>query len=123
MGVTEAVWVLSLRTVHCMAWLRESLAIMVAWLWTSLLHAVKHKGTKLDCIRRDAKQLKKIPLHLALVVLEGDVSHSDLANLVIWAFSAGVHNVSLYDPNGRFPGHFSPASFRSELSEIGWRVF
>ena len=110
MGVTEAAWTLSLRTVHCMVWLRESLAVLVAWLWISLLHAVKHKGTKLDCIQRDAKLLKKIPLHLALVVQEEDLSHSDLANLVIWAFSAGVHNVSLYDPNGKcvgFPGHYT----------------
>ena len=101
MGAMEAFWIFSLRTIHCIVWLRQSLAVTAAWVWTGLLHAMKHKGTKLECIQRDSKQLKKIPLHLALVVQEDDLSHSDLANLVVWAFSAGVHNVSLYDPNGK----------------------
>ena len=100
MGFSENVLSFSLRTVHWFLWLRESISFMVLWLWTSILYAVKHKGDKLECIQADAKQLKKIPMHLAVVVQEDELSHTDLAKVVAWSFSAGVHNVSLYDPKG-----------------------
>jgi dehydrodolichyl diphosphate syntase complex subunit NUS1 len=46
------------------------------------------------------KELKKLPLHMALVVNEAHVSHVDLARLVNWCFAVGTHCVSLYDPRG-----------------------
>lgn len=99
MGFAEAVWSFSLKTVHFFLYLRDSIGYLLAWIWAGILYAVKHKGTKLECIQKDVKQLKKIPMHLAFVVYE-DASFEDLARLVTWSFSAGIHNVSLYDPNG-----------------------
>ena len=101
MGFVDAVLDYSLRGLHSLIWLRENVALMLLWLWTSILYPVKHKGTKLECIQTDVKKLKKLPLHLALIVVEEEMSHLDLARLVTWSFSFGVHNVSLYDPNGK----------------------
>lgn len=100
MGGAELVWTISLRTVHTLLWLRESLRLMMVWVWTSLLYAVKHKGTKLECIQGDMKELKKVPMHIAMVVQEEELLYSDLANIVVWSFCVGVRNVSLYDPKG-----------------------
>jgi len=100
MGGAELVWTISLRTVHTLLWLRESLRLMMVWVWTSLLYAVKHKGTKLECIQCDMKELKKVPMHIAMVVQEEELLYSDLANIVVWSFCVGVRNVSLYDPKG-----------------------
>ena len=66
-----------------------------------MLYVAKHKGSKLECIQRDVKELKKLPLHMALVVNESHVSHVDLARLVNWCFAVGTHCVSLYDPRGQ----------------------
>ena len=100
MGGVDLIWTASLRTVHLLFWLQESVGLMVAWVWASVLYAVKHKGTKLECIQGDMKELKKVPMHLAIVVQEEELSYSDLANIVVWSFSVGVRNVSLYDPKG-----------------------
>ena len=64
------------------------------------MYAVKHKGSKLECIRKDVKELKKIPLHLTLIVHEERLSHTDLAKVVTWAFAAGIQQVSIYNSHG-----------------------
>ena len=100
---TTAVEVLrfgTLRSIHALRWIRATLAAVCWWLWSVGLYLAKHKGTKLECIQRDVKELKKLPVHLALVVNEKHVSHADLARLVNWCFAVGIHYVSLYDPQG-----------------------
>lgn len=84
-----------------MVWLRDGLYFSLVWLWAGLMHAAKHKGSKLECIQEDTRNLKKIPLHLALIIHEEQLSHNDLANVVMWAFAAGIHNVSIYASQGK----------------------
>lgn len=75
---------------------------VVVWIWSCALYLAKHKGTKLDIIQRDVKELAKLPIHLAVAVNEKDLSYTDLARLVNWSFAAGIQFVSLYDPRGRW---------------------
>ena len=64
------------------------------------MYTVKHTGYKLECIQEDTKELNKRPQHLALIVHEEKLSHTDLAKVVSWAFAAGIHNVSIYSSQG-----------------------
>ena len=98
----DVMWAVSLRVVHAFQWLRETVQFVMMWIWETVFYAaLKHKGSKLECIRNDVKELRKIPMHIAVVVQEELLSYSDLANVVVWSFSAGVHTVSLYDPHGK----------------------
>ena len=45
--------------------------------------------------------MKKIPLHLSLIVHEEELSPTDLARLVTWAFAAGIYNVSIYSSDSK----------------------
>ena len=91
---------LTLGAVRASMWLRETMYFSLLWLWTGLVYALKHKGSKLECIQEDTKALKKIPQHLTLIVHEKTLSHTDLAKVVTWAFAAGIHNVSVYTSQG-----------------------
>lgn len=103
MGFAEGVLTVSLKTVHSFQWLRYSITYFFTWLWTAILYTVKHKGTKLESIQEDTKHLQKVPLHLAVIVQEEELSYDDLACVVVWAFAVGIHYVSLYDPHGNLP--------------------
>ena len=65
------------------------------------MYAAKHKGSKLECVREDVRDLKKMPKHLALIVHEKELSHADLSRLVTWSFAAGIHHVSIYSSHGK----------------------
>lgn len=90
----------TLNTVHALCWVRSAVVIVCAWLWVSLSYLVKHKGSKLELIQKDVQRLRKLPLHLAVVVNERQIDHRDLAMMVNWCFGAGIHYVSLYDSRG-----------------------
>lgn len=105
MKMAETLRLGTLKSVHAVRWLRLALMTVFSWIWNTVLYIAKHKGSKLECIQRDVKELKKLPLHLALVVNEKHVSHVDLARLVNWCFAVGIHYVSLFDPKGRFCEH------------------
>ncbi len=99
MGFRVAALNFILRTIHGVVWARDGLGFLLAWLWTSLLSVVQHKGKTLECIQEDVKLLEKIPMHLALIVTEEELCHEALARMVIWGFSSGMHYISLYDPS------------------------
>ncbi len=101
MGFGATALSFTLKTLHGLVWLRGSLGFLLTWLWTGLLYVIKHKGTKLECIQEDVRQLNKIPMHVALIVSEEQLSLYDLARMVVWSFSSGTHNISLYDPSGK----------------------
>ena len=100
MAVVEGLLKFTLGAIHASLWLRDAICYSFLWLWTGLLYAVKDKGSKLECIQEDTKELKKIPQHLALIVHEERLSHADLAKIVTWAFAAGTHHVSIYSSQG-----------------------
>ncbi|KAL4232498.1 ditrans [Mactra antiquata] len=51
-------------------------------------------------LQADARQLKKLPLHLGMIILENDISYSDLANVILWSAAMGISFISIYDTNG-----------------------
>ncbi|KAL5010665.1 hypothetical protein ScPMuIL_012970 [Solemya velum] len=53
-------------------------------------------------IQADARNLKRLPLHIGLLVLESDFSYRDLANIIVWSITMGVSHISVYDSNGEF---------------------
>ena len=96
----EAVRRTTLNTVHALRWARLAAVAVCSWLWSALVYATKHKGSKLELIQRDVQRLEKLPIHLALVVNERPVSYGDLARMVNWSFSVGIQYLTLYDPRG-----------------------
>lgn len=101
MAVVEGLLKFTLGAIHASVRLRDAIYFSLLWLWTGLVYAVKHKGSKLECIQEDTKEMKKIPQHLTLIVHEERLSHADLAKVVTWAFAAGIHHVSIYNSQGR----------------------
>ena len=61
--------------------------------------AFKQKSS-VDMIRADARQFKKIPVHLGILVLEDNLSYTDIANIIIWSLALGLSCISVYDVNG-----------------------
>ena len=57
-----------------------------------------HGAPPCRCARR---RLEKLPTHVAIAISEEPVSLPDVANLVVWAFDAGVSCVSLFDRDGQ----------------------
>ncbi|XP_021363594.1 dehydrodolichyl diphosphate synthase complex subunit nus1-like [Mizuhopecten yessoensis] len=53
-------------------------------------------------IEADARSFQKLPHHLGLLVLENDVSFSDIANLIVWSITLGISYISVFDINGEF---------------------
>ena len=92
---------LALDTVHFLLWVRQLVSWLAYGAWRLGKKMVKHKGTKLSCIVEDARQLDKVPLHLALIVGEERVIMEDIASAVCWAVAAGSQVVSLYDTKGQ----------------------
>ena len=50
--------------------------------------------------RADSQQLKRVPMHIGIVLVEDDVSFKDLANLIIWCMLTGISYISIYDRSG-----------------------
>lgn len=49
----------------------------------------------------DGKTLKKLPVHIGLLVAEEEPSYTDIANLVVWCMAVGISYVSVYDNHGK----------------------
>ena len=45
-------------------------------------------------------ELKRVPIHLGIVLVENEVSYKDLANMVIWCMLTGISYISIYDRSG-----------------------
>ena len=90
-----------LTAVHSVLWLKSTLSLLYLWVSLSIVSPFKHKGLSTEMVVRDSKQLKKIPLHLAIIVTEEPISYPDLAMLVCWAFSFGIQWLSVYDVKGK----------------------
>ncbi|XP_041044799.1 dehydrodolichyl diphosphate synthase complex subunit nus1 [Carcharodon carcharias] len=110
MALFELVWrvlhtVLSLhRTLS--AWFRNGMWAWKRWNPASLAFGfqnAKNKGkSRRARWRSDGRSLKKLPLHLGLVVTEEESSYADIANLVVWCMAVGISYVSVYDNQGIF---------------------
>lgn len=52
-------------------------------------------------IRSDVAHTRKLPVHLGIVVLEDDLNVVDVAKIVVWAITAGISYVTIYDHKGK----------------------
>lgn len=51
-------------------------------------------------VETDSKKLRKLPLHVGLIIAENEFSLTDLANMVVWSVTMGISYISIYDMNG-----------------------
>ncbi|KAK7500108.1 hypothetical protein BaRGS_00008655, partial [Batillaria attramentaria] len=90
--------VLILRLVHYLIAIGEyALGFLRYVPQYDFIFAKKHVAAKVEA---DAKRLRKLPLHVGLVVVEKEFSYKDLANLIVWSVTMGISYVSIYDMNG-----------------------
>ena len=70
--------------------------------WTSKINQLKlplkHDMAKL---RTDSKSLKRLPLHVGIVIVEEGISFVDLANILLWCMAMGISYISIYDATGK----------------------
>ena len=70
--------------------------------WTSKINQLKlplkHDLAKL---RTDSKSLKRLPLHVGIVIVEDEISFVDLANILLWCMAMGISYISIYDATGK----------------------
>ncbi len=104
MSVTERLFSFTLSVLHYSTMFKLCLGNAITWLFTGVLYALKHKGTKLVAIQEDSQTLSKIPLHIAILinVSEDQLNFDDLAKLTVWALASGINTVSLYHPTGAY---------------------
>ncbi|XP_064629354.1 dehydrodolichyl diphosphate synthase complex subunit nus1-like [Lineus longissimus] len=56
-------------------------------------------------LRDDARSLKKLPIHLGILVTEDHISFSDIANIIVWSIAMDISCVSVYDIHGVCKGN------------------
>lgn len=91
---------LVLRFLHCIL----TFGVFIKQCTNYFIHfglAYKQKSS-INLIKSDARHLKKMPVHLGIVVLEDNHSYSDIANIIIWSLALGISCISVYDIDGEF---------------------
>lgn len=69
-------------------------------LWIFRVPALSYKKSVPRTVQSDARTFKKLPIHIGLLVLENDISYSDIANTLLWSAAMGVSYISVYDTDG-----------------------
>ncbi|ELU00317.1 hypothetical protein CAPTEDRAFT_229076 [Capitella teleta] len=49
---------------------------------------------------RSDPSIRKLPLHVGILIAEDEVSLSDVARIVVWCFASGISHISIYDRKG-----------------------
>ncbi|XP_052807562.1 dehydrodolichyl diphosphate synthase complex subunit nus1-like [Mya arenaria] len=62
--------------------------------------ALPFNKTDYSVVQSDARQLKKLPLHLGLILCEKELSYADIARTIVWSSAMGITYISVYDSNG-----------------------
>ncbi|GAB1605316.1 dehydrodolichyl diphosphate synthase complex subunit nus1-like [Argonauta hians] len=75
---------------------------------------------QLSRIRCDAKELKKLPTSLGLVLNE-DISYLDICNIVLWSLLLGIPYINIYDIKGDIKRNV--AAFQNELLKKKHELF
>lgn len=63
--------------------------------------SITSKTCNYEEIRKDSKDLSRLPRHISFVVLEPSISFTDLAQLIVWSMAMGIPYISVYDREGR----------------------
>ena len=82
-------------------------------LWIFRIPALAYKRSVPKTVHSDARTLKKLPIHMGLLILEDEISYSDIANTLLWSAAMGVSYISVYDVEGKCLRllRFAPCSF------------
>ena len=51
-------------------------------------------------LNKASKSLKRLPIHLGIVLVEDNFSFVDLANIILWSSAMDITCISLYDNSG-----------------------
>ena len=51
-------------------------------------------------LRKRLSRLEKLPVHISLVVVENEISFSDIARVIAWSLTAGIAYITIYDQRG-----------------------
>lgn len=54
----------------------------------------------LKSISKNVKRLNKVPAHLAIIVVNEEISYNDLASIILWCVAARISFLSFYDHTG-----------------------
>ena len=88
---------LLLKLVHLLYMLRNALFNFTYILKKPLyLTSAKYPAR----VQKDFENLKRVPVHLGIVLVEDDVSFKDIANMIIWCMLMGTTYISIYDRSG-----------------------
>jgi len=101
MSFSEGLFRFTLGAIHYSSLLKLYFVSALSWMWNSVLYVAKHKGSKLEAIQNDARTLRKLPVHVAVIVNNNTVDIDGIARLAVWAHASGIATVSLYDPDGK----------------------
>ena len=70
-------------------------------LWIFRIPALAYKKSVPRTVQSDARSLKKLPIHVGLLILEDEISYSDIANVLLWSATMGMSYISVYDVEGK----------------------
>ncbi|XP_074661641.1 dehydrodolichyl diphosphate synthase complex subunit NUS1-like [Tubulanus polymorphus] len=84
---------------HLSISIKDFILSYVCWLNKPFEIFKKRKWTS-DQLKKDAKSLSKLPLHLSFVIIEDKVSFADLASLIVWSMTMDISCVSIFDVQG-----------------------
>ncbi|XP_070569095.1 dehydrodolichyl diphosphate synthase complex subunit nus1-like [Ptychodera flava] len=101
-----------LYIVHIIIAVKASVQAWLSSFKTPLQFRRKRTRTRL---KTDAKSLKKLPLHVGLVMLEDELSYQDVANIIVWCMAMGISYISLYDTEGIFKRNY--VALNEEISK------
>ena len=92
-----AIMSLLLKLVHFVYLLKNTVFNFTYLLRKSLQLSFTKYHTR---VQADSGYLKRLPVHLGIVVVEDDVSFKDISNMVIWCMLMGITYISIYDRSG-----------------------
>ena len=95
-----ALYKVLLYLVHCLLAVRTVFSNLL-WKARKPLELTFGKRTIHNHYKHDSQSLKKLPLHVGLVVLEDDISYHDIANILVWCMALGISYMSVYDRAGK----------------------
>lgn len=92
---------LLLRLVHYVISIGEFLYNLISWLPAQGLAS---KAKSLQKMQADSKILKRLPVHVGILIAEDEYHFKDLANLIVWSVTLGISYITVYDINGKAKG-------------------
>lgn len=87
--------VIILRLIH---YVLAVTTLMRQWLFR--IPSLPFNKTNSSAAHADARKLIKLPLHMGMVILEDEISYTDIANFIIWSAAMGISFISIYDTDG-----------------------